>query len=32
MDVLSLIDLKFLAVTTDVNVVDLIDIPGVDTL
>ena len=32
MDVLSLIDLKFLVVTTDVNVVDLIDIPGVDTL
>ena len=32
MDVLSLIDLNFLVVTTDVNVVDLIDIPGVDAL
>ena len=31
-DVLSLIDLKFLVVTTDINVVDLIDILGVDVL
>ena len=31
-DVLSLTDLKFLVVTTDVSVVDLIDIPGVDAL
>ena len=31
-DVLSLVDLKFLVVTADVNVVDLIDIPGVDAL
>ena len=32
MDVLSLIDLKFLVVTTDINVVDFIDILGVDSL
>ena len=31
-DVLNLVDLKFLVVTADVNVVDLIDIPGVDAL
>ena len=31
-DVLSLVDLKFLVITTDVNVVDLIDISGVDAL
>ena len=32
MDVLSFIDLKFLVVTADVNVVDFIDILGVDAL
>ena len=32
MDVLSLIDLKFLVVTADINVVDFIDILGVDAL
>ena len=31
-DVLSLIDLKFLVATADVNVVDFIDIPVVDVL
>ena len=31
-DVLSLVDLKLLVVTTDINVVDLIDILGVDAL